>query len=160
LAKQKKYVSRNPNSPRYWTWHEKMEAVVKKVDEAKAERAVAASAMTQKPKGWADEGRKDDSGKLPYDLLPHDAIEEIVKVLQFGANKYAARNWEKGMHWSRPYAALMRHMYAWWRGQGHDPETGMTHLAHAGCCILFLLALERRNQGTDDRPSTETYPDV
>ncbi len=105
--------------------------------------------------GWADEGKKADDGKLPFDLLPHDAITEIVKVLQFGVYKYEARNWEKGMHWSRPYAALMRHMYAWWRGQDLDPETGLSHLAHAGCCILFLLAFWLRKHGTDDRPATE-----
>ena len=56
------------------------------------------------------EGKKFDDGKLPYDLLPGDAIEEIVKVLQFGAVKYGERNWEKGMKWNRPFAALMRHM--------------------------------------------------
>jgi hypothetical protein len=98
------------------------------------------------------EGRKDDHGKLPWHLLPPDAIEEILKVLEYGAGKYAPRNWEKGMAWSRPFAALMRHMWAWWRGEDCDPETGFTHLAHAACCILFLLAYEKRNIGTDDRP--------
>jgi len=98
------------------------------------------------------EGKKFDDGKLPYDLLPGDAIEEIVKVLQFGATKYGERNWEKGMKWNRPFAALMRHMWAWWRGEGKDPETGLSHLAHAGCCILFLLSYTLRGIGEDNRP--------
>jgi len=98
------------------------------------------------------EGRKDDTGKLPWHLLPGDALEEIVKVLQFGANKYAERNWEAGMKWSRPFAALMRHMWAWWKGEQLDKETGLSHLAHAGCCILFLLAYSVRNKQGDDRP--------
>lgn len=98
------------------------------------------------------EGRKDDTGKLPWHLLPGDALEEIVKVLQFGANKYAERNWEVGMKWSRPFAALMRHMWAWWRGEHTDKETGLSHLAHAGCCLLFLLAYSVRNKQGDDRP--------
>lgn len=98
------------------------------------------------------EGRKDDGGKLPYDLLPPDAVEEIIKVLQFGAKKYEPRNWEKGMAWNRPFAALMRHMWAWWKGEGTDPETGISHLAHAGCCILFLIAYEQRGIGNDNRP--------
>jgi hypothetical protein len=98
------------------------------------------------------EGRKFDADKLPWHLLPPDAIEEIVRVLEFGANKYGDRNWEKGMAWNRPFAALMRHMWAWWRGEDRDPETGITHLAHAGCCILFLLAYERRGVGDDNRP--------
>lgn len=97
------------------------------------------------------EGRKDDTGKLPWDLLPGDALEEIVKVLDFGARKYDRRNWESGMAWSRPFAALMRHMWAWWGGQDKDPETGISHLAHAGACILFLLSYEKRRIGVDDR---------
>ena len=101
--------------------------------------------------GWPDEGRKDDADKLPWDLLPADAVEEIVKVLDFGARKYAARNWEKGMRWGRPFAALMRHMWAWWGGEDKDPETGLSHLAHAGCCVLFMIAFEKRGVGTDDR---------
>ena len=106
------------------------------------------------------EGRKDDAGKLPYQLLPSDAVEEILRVLDFGAQKYAPRNWEKGMAWSRPFSALMRHMWAWWRGERTDPETGISHLAHAGCCILFLLSYELRKVGTDDRPGggNETRP--
>jgi hypothetical protein len=98
------------------------------------------------------EGKKFDTDKLPYDLLPGDAIEEIVKVLQFGAVKYGERNWEKGMRWNRPFAALMRHMWAWWKGEEKDPETGLSHLAHAGCCILFLLSYTLRGVGEDNRP--------
>ncbi len=98
------------------------------------------------------EGRKDDQGKLPWNLLPPDAIDEVLRVLSVGAERYGDRNWERGMSWSRPFAALMRHMWAWWRGQDKDPDTGLSHLAHAGCNILFLLAYERRNAGHDDRP--------
>ena len=98
------------------------------------------------------EGRKDDSGKTPWHLMPPDALNQIAQVLAFGATKYGDRNWEKGMNWSRPFSALMRHMWAWWRGEDRDPETGLSHLAHAGCCILFLLSYEGRAHGTDDRP--------
>lgn len=98
------------------------------------------------------EGRKDDTGKLPLHLLPPDAVLEITKVLDFGQKKYSARNWEAGMSWSRPYAALLRHMFAWWMGERSDPETGLSHLSHAGCCILFLLSYEQRKIGEDDRP--------
>ena len=94
---------------------------------------------------------KADQGKLGYHLLPSDAIEEIIKVLDYGANKYSPRNWELGMDWHRPFSALMRHAWAWWRGEDNDPETGLSHLAHAGCCILFLLSYQMRNIGNDTR---------
>jgi hypothetical protein len=102
-----------------------------------------------------DEGVKADEGKPRYDLLPPELLEATARVLTFGAAKYSARNWEKGMHWGRPFAALMRHMWAWWRGEGKDPETGMSHLWHAACCIAFLIAFEERGIGTDDRHKPE-----
>ena len=98
------------------------------------------------------EGRKDDGGKARHDLIPPELPEAIAAVLTFGASKYGERNWEKGMSWGRPYAALMRHMLAWWRGEKVDTETGMSHLWHAGCCIAFLIAFEQRQKGIDDRP--------
>lgn len=97
-------------------------------------------------------GVKFDQGKTPYHLLPPELLEGVGQVLDFGARKYAARNWELGMAWSRPFSALMRHMWAWWRGQDVDPETGMSHLWHAGCCLAFLIAYEQRGVGEDDRP--------
>lgn len=98
------------------------------------------------------EGQKFDGDKLRYELLPPELLEEVARVLTFGAHKYSARNWELGMAWSRPFAALMRHMWAWWRGEDKDPETGYSHLSHAACCIAFLVSYEARNVGTDDRP--------
>lgn len=98
-------------------------------------------------------GVKLDSGKLPYDLLPPELLSAVSDVLRFGATKYAPRNWEKGMAWGRVFAALMRHMWAWWGGENTDKETGLSHLAHAGCCIAFLIAYEQRKVGNDDRPA-------
>lgn len=97
-------------------------------------------------------GVKFDHDKIRLDLLPTELMEDVGEVLTFGAQKYGDRNWEKGMNWSRPYAALLRHMYAWWRGEDKDPETGFSHLAHAACNIAFLLTFKKREKGLDDRP--------
>lgn len=97
-------------------------------------------------------GQKFDGGKPTFHLLPDDAIAEIQKVLEFGAQKYAPRNWERGMAWCRVWNACLRHLWAWSRREEVDPETGLSHLAHAACCILFLLAYEQRRVGEDDRP--------
>jgi len=98
-------------------------------------------------------GTKVDDGKLPWELLPEDAIEEVVKVLQFGAKKYAPRNWEKGIAFGRLYGAIRRHGVAWFRGEDNDPETGLSHLAHLACEALFALAfVVRKNKAVDDRP--------
>lgn len=102
------------------------------------------------------EGRKDDTAKPRFDLLPPELLEATAHVLTFGASKYGDRNWEKGMHWGRVFAALMRHMWAWWRGEAADAETGMSHLWHAACCIAFLMAYEARGAGVDDRPNKKS----
>jgi hypothetical protein len=99
------------------------------------------------------EGRKDDAGKPAHHLIAPEIQDALAQVLEFGARKYEPRNWEKGMAWSRPFAALMRHMWAWWGGERNDAETGMSHLWHAACCLMFLVAYERRQIGQDDRPA-------
>ena len=84
-------------------------------------------------------GMKFDEEKLRYDLIPTLALEEMVKVLTFGAAKYLPNNWQlvDDAH-SRYFAALQRHLWAWKRGEMFDPESGMHHLAHAMCCLNFL----------------------
>ena len=94
---------------------------------------------------------KQDGGKPRMDLLAPEFLTGTAEVLRFGADKYAERNWEKGMSWGRCFGALMRHMWAWWAGERNDPETGLSHLYHASCCLMFLAAYEARQIGTDDR---------
>lgn len=65
-------------------------------------------------------------------------------------------NWAKGFTWSRLIGAALRHLFAFARGEDRDPESGLSHLAHAGCCILFLITHERCKLGTDDRYKMET----
>lgn len=94
-------------------------------------------------------GEKFDDGKLRFDLLPKGALEEIVEVLGYGARKYSADNWKLVPDArSRYFAAAMRHIMAWHSGEEKDPESGLSHLAHAGCSILFLLWFEGRRNGT------------
>ena len=84
-------------------------------------------------------GRKFDGGKLEYGLLPPKALEETVKVLTFGAQKYARDNWKHVDDAKRRYFdAMQRHLWAWKEGEQNDPETGKNHLAHAMCCLMFL----------------------
>jgi hypothetical protein len=84
-------------------------------------------------------GRKFDGGKLEYGLLPPLALEETVKVLTFGAQKYERDNWQKVPDSKRRYFdALQRHVWAWKTGEQIDQESGIHHLAHAMCCLMFL----------------------
>lgn len=94
---------------------------------------------------------KFDADKLPLNLLSTEAMNQTAAVLAFGAQKYAAHNWRKGFVWSRPLAAAMRHLTAFNDGEDKDPESGLSHLAHAACCIMFLLEFEKTHPELDDR---------
>lgn len=72
-----------------------------------------------------------------------------------GKETYGRDNWRKGLAWSRCYAATLRHLFAWQSGETNDPETGLNHLAHAACEILFLLEFSRTHLELDDRPRPE-----
>lgn len=99
-------------------------------------------------------GVKKDNGKLRWSLLPWDAVEKVVEVLEFGAKKYDDRNWEKGMDWSRLFDADIRHKVDWWqKGEHTASDSKISHLAHAACNSLFALAYELRKVGKDDRPN-------
>lgn len=85
-------------------------------------------------------GRKFDTGKLRMSLIPIKCLNAIMGVLEFGASKYAIDNWQAVPDAkTRYYDALLRHLFAWREGEAIDPESGKHHLAHAGCCVIFLL---------------------
>lgn len=100
---------------------------------------------------FKSDGKKFDGNKNRVDLLSTVALEKIARVMTFGATKYGDNNWRKGIAWSRVIGALMRHIFAYVRGENTDPETGLSHLAHAGCCVLFLLEYEETHRELDDR---------
>lgn len=88
-------------------------------------------------------GRKDDDGKRDWTLLPLDALEQVVKVLEHGARKYGRDNWKKLEDLEARYRkALWRHNVALTRGEKLDPETGLPHLAHIVCSCLFIMQHE------------------
>lgn len=85
-------------------------------------------------------GVKYDKGKPQWDLLPWKEMEDVVKVLTFGASKYASDNWKKVPNSPSRYTdATMRHLVAFRTGETFDPESNHHHLAHAICCLLFML---------------------
>lgn len=100
-------------------------------------------------------GLKYDNDKPRMDLLDFDALEGLAKVLTFGAKKYAAHNWRNGISYSRLTAAMLRHLAAIQRGEDIDPESGLPHVDHLGCCWMFLSNMNKTRPDLDDR-----YKDV
>ena len=99
------------------------------------------------------EGIKYDSEKPKMNLLPPKAIVEISKVLTFGAAKYDAENWRKLDDLQNRYTAgALRHIFAHMDGEELDPETNLSHLAHAMCCLLFKLEIELEERTKEKEP--------
>lgn len=99
-----------------------------------------------------DKGIRYNQGKIRYDLLPPHAIEQLAKILTMGANKYADRNWEKGMNWTSTVASLKRHLAAFEKGEDKDPESGLLHMAHIMCNAAFITEYYKIYPQGDDRP--------
>ncbi len=85
---------------------------------------------------------KEHEDKDPYELIPFKALHEVVKVLGFGKNKHGIDNW-RGIEDTQCFiGAALRHICAWQRGEQVDAETGIDHLAHAVCDLLFVQELK------------------
>lgn len=94
----------------------------------------------------AQPGTKYDHGKPILGAVPPHAELAVGRVLTFGAEKYARGNWDKVEdHENRYMDAALRHLNAYRRGELTDDESGESHLAHAACCILFMLDKQERS---------------
>jgi hypothetical protein len=92
-------------------------------------------------------------------LIPVLALEELGKVMAYGAEKYGEHNWSEHAGrwaWTQLVASSMRHIYAWLRREDLDKESGLPHLAHAMANLAMLLDLVLLKQGKDDR--NPVYP--
>ena len=90
-------------------------------------------------------GMKFDSNKPRHSLLPKGAVNSVIEVLEFGAKKYSADNWQEVENAKeRYYNAAMRHIDLWWNGEKLDSETNVHHLAHAATNLFFLMCFDNK----------------
>lgn len=90
---------------------------------------------------------KADTGKPHPSYVPVEIIEAVMRVREYGNQKYHdPDNW-KTVEPARYHEALLRHILrAWSDPYSIDPESGLLHLEHAACNIAFLLALLKREK--------------
>lgn len=81
---------------------------------------------------------KFDELKPSPELIAPTATIALSEVLKHGKDKYAARNWEKGMEWDRIIGALKRHLTALENGKDYDNDSKMLHSAHILTNAMFL----------------------
>jgi len=96
-------------------------------------------------------GKKFDSGKAPVSLISSEALLQEASVLAMGRDKYGAHNWRGGLEWTRVCDALLRHVLAWKDGEDLDPESGLSHIAHARACTGFILEYIKTHPELDNR---------
>ena len=106
--------------------------------------------------GFNDEAGVDSVGNL-RDVLEflNDAgvgVEDVARALEYGKRKYGSFNWMRGMAYSRLVSAALRHLAAHMYGEEKDEESGIGHLPHAACCVIFLIEFVLNGLGVDDRP--------
>ena len=109
------------------------------------------------------EGLKFDDEKIMTELVSPEFILHTALVLTYGAKKYDAENWRAGIMYKRIYGGIMRHMLAWFNGEDNDPESGLPHLSHAACGLMFLITYTDHEgsygKNFDDRPNMGTSPE-
>jgi hypothetical protein len=119
-------------------------------------------------------GGKKGSKLERFDLIPVEPLEELARVYGFGATKYDDDNWKKGYSWKLSFAAMMRHAWAFWRGETYDQESGCHHMAHVAWHCMTLMWFTSYHPNGDCRdvrdklfakpvlssPEKEEYPDT
>lgn len=96
-------------------------------------------------------GDRYNEGKPRMSLVSPYAHEGLARVLTYGAKKYAAWNWTKGLSWGETIDSLERHLAEFKKGVWLDPESGLPHIDHALCNAMFLSHFEKTETGIDDR---------
>jgi len=94
---------------------------------------------------------KDDKNKPRFDLIPPAPLLELAKVYTSGAEEHGEDNWRRGLKWGRVYAAIHRHLNAFWSGEDRDAKSQLSHLLHAawGCFTLYVYT--KTHPELDDR---------
>lgn len=96
-------------------------------------------------------GLRFNESKVKWSLVDFDCFEDMVKVLEFGAKKYAAWNWKKGLKITEVMESLQRHQNAIAKGENLDPESKLPHIGHLQCNAMFLAYMLKYKPEMDDR---------
>lgn len=93
-------------------------------------------------------------GKGRFDLISPFMLRRLAVVMERGAIKYDARNWEKGMPFSRFTDSALRHINQFVMGKEDED-----HLAQAVFNLMALIHFqETGRQDLDDMPHYERTP--
>jgi len=96
-------------------------------------------------------GSRFNNNKLKWSLVSWRALEPLVQVLMFGAEKYDDHNWKKGLKYTETCESLQRHMNSFLEGEDNDKESKLSHVGHILCNAMFLSYMTMFRKDLDDR---------
>ena len=84
-----------------------------------------------------DKALRYNEGKAKWSLVHYESLVPMIKVLEFGALKYAPKNWMKPMDETEILESMQRHLAALMDGEEFDQESGVSHMGHIQCNAMF-----------------------
>ena len=101
------------------------------------------------------EAMRFNDGKVEWSLVDFKSLEPMVRVLEFGAQKYAKHNWKQGMDVTKMMESLLRHAFSFLSGETEDQESGISHIGHIMCNAMFIQWMLENKPERDDRRTEE-----
>lgn len=132
----------------------------------------------------ASGGMRFNDGKVKWSLVDFEALESMVRVLEYGTHKYSIfadehgdqftgkevtpeqaslmtlilsgrDNWKKGLKVTGVMESLMRHAIAILNGEMIDSESGLEHIGHLMCNAMFAAHLIKHLPEFNDLPKKD-----
>lgn len=96
-------------------------------------------------------GIRENEGKPRWSLVPQSSLLPMVRVLEFGADKYTPNNWQKGLTINEICESLKRHLDSFMEGEDNDKESKISHIGHIQANALFLSWMMENRPDLDNR---------
>ena len=100
----------------------------------------------EKEKQEADKALRYNEGKPKWSLVHYESLIPMIRVLEFGALKYAPRNWMKPMNETEILESMQRHLAALMDGEEFDQESGISHMGHIQANAMFYNYHHNKNK--------------
>lgn len=92
-----------------------------------------------------------NQNKLRWNLVDFKSVEEMLKVLEFGAVRYAPDNWKKGLNKEEILESTQRHLVELFNNNTIDDDSKLHHMGHIMCNAMFYLFHERNGTFVKER---------
>ena len=107
----------------------------------------------------SEKGTRFNEGKPQWSLVDFYSLEPMVRVLEFGKEKYGRDNWKKGLPTTEICESMLRHIFAYLSGEDIDQESGLPHIGHIQANAKFLSYMDRNKPEFDSRNSKSNASD-